>query len=225
MILAFDTSVNACSVALLKEEKLVSQKMQEMRRGQAENLLVFVDEILSANNYSCDDLSAIAVTVGPGSFTGVRTGLSAAKTLGLALDIPVFGVPTTQAIAFDVFESEENILPILVVQETKRADFYFHLFDCDGKTLINADADMAQTVMNKIASFGDDFILTGDGAVRFASEISEESESLFSKILEKTTVVPEYIAKIAQKQIDGEFETIKPVPLYIRPADVNCKKA
>jgi len=120
-ILAIDVSVSGCSVAFLDmATNLSSVKRLETDRGQAEHLVPMIDETIRSANTTLKDLDAIAVTRGPGSFTGVRIGLSTAKTLGLALDIPVFGFSTLDVIARKHASDTETLFLI----DTKRDDFY-----------------------------------------------------------------------------------------------------
>lgn len=218
MILAFDTSVNACSVALLKNGSLVFEKNEIMARGQAEKLLVFIKEALKQTNTSFNDIDCFCVTVGPGSFTGVRTGLSTAKSLGLALEKPVFAVPTTQAVAFNVKNNQNQIL---IVQETKRADFYFHIFDENGNEINPANAAMANDISKAIEN-KKEYILAGDGVLRFLSE-NMLSKSDFFKTFEENTINPYQIGVIGQMQKENLLKKYNIEPIYVRAPDVNCK--
>ena len=96
-ILALDAATTACSAALWVDGKIVARRFQAMNRGQAEALLPMVAEVLAEAQMTKPDL--IAVTVGPGAFTGIRIGLAAARGLGLAWNIPVAGISTTLALA------------------------------------------------------------------------------------------------------------------------------
>lgn len=120
-VLAIDVSVSGCSVAILDMEiSHIVQKRLETDRGQAEFLIPMIEEIVQSAAMNMKDLDCIAVTRGPGSFTGVRIGLATAKTLGLALDIPVYGFSTLDVIAKSHIQSDTTLFLI----DTKRDDFY-----------------------------------------------------------------------------------------------------
>jgi len=120
-VLAIDVSVSGCSVAILDTETSFScQKRLETDRGQAEFLIPMIEDIAEDANLSLQDITVIAVTRGPGSFTGVRIGLATAKTLGLALNIPVFGFSTLDVIAYAHPHNQQMLFLI----DTKRDDFY-----------------------------------------------------------------------------------------------------
>ena len=118
-ILAFDVAVTGCAVGILDTERgLWHYDSLETERGQAEMLIPIIDTLVQKGGWCMSDIDRIAVTTGPGSFTGVRIGLATARSLGLALDIPVFGQTTlnlTQAADGD---------KTLVLIDTKRGDYY-----------------------------------------------------------------------------------------------------
>ena len=94
-ILVIDTALNGCCVGVYgAREGCVISKSRPLASGQAEHLMPLIQEAIKEAGLSFADLGAVASTVGPGAFTGLRIGLSAAKSLGLALDSPVFGVTT-----------------------------------------------------------------------------------------------------------------------------------
>lgn len=99
VILAFDTSAAHCAAAVLRGKTLIARKSEEMGRGQAERLVPLLDEVIRDAKLDWSDLSALAVGIGPGNFTGIRISVSTARGLALALDIPAIGVSTFDAIA------------------------------------------------------------------------------------------------------------------------------
>lgn len=99
-ILAFDTSSTHCAAALLAGDDIVLCRVEQMTRGQAERLMPLLIEVLEEVGITWSDLSAIGVGVGPGNFTGIRIGVSAARGLALGLNIPAIGVSGFQARGF-----------------------------------------------------------------------------------------------------------------------------
>ncbi|KAE9632720.1 tRNA (adenosine(37)-N6)-threonylcarbamoyltransferase complex dimerization subunit type 1 TsaB [Parasedimentitalea maritima] len=92
LILGFDTSAAHCAAALLRGDRILAERLELMNRGQAERLMVLLEEVLAKGGVSWQDLTAIGVGVGPGNFTGIRIGVSAARGLALGLEIPAVGV-------------------------------------------------------------------------------------------------------------------------------------
>src|SRR5687767_11529684 len=99
IVLAFDTCLNACSVAVSDGDRVLAQRLEPMARGHQERLAPLVAEVMAAAGLGFGALERIGVTVGPGSFTGLRVGLAFAKGLSAALGIPAVGVGTLEALA------------------------------------------------------------------------------------------------------------------------------
>ena len=128
IILCLETATTNCSVALCEEGNLIALKEDNSKGySHAEKLHVFIDEILKENNLKIDNLDAIAISKGPGSYTGLRIGVSAAKGLCFAQDIPLISVPTLTALAKQVNPKEgEQIIPML---DARRMEVYSAVFD------------------------------------------------------------------------------------------------
>ncbi|MEP5155562.1 tRNA (adenosine(37)-N6)-threonylcarbamoyltransferase complex dimerization subunit type 1 TsaB [Planktotalea sp.] len=115
IVLGFDTSTGHCAAALVKDGKILAEKREEMKRGQAERLMVLLEEILASQSVTWGDLDAIGVGVGPGNFTGIRICVSAARGLALGLGVPAIGVNR-----FDIINSYDlNGLPCVVAPQNK----------------------------------------------------------------------------------------------------------
>ena len=99
LVLGFDTSAAHCAAALLLGDRVLAMRAEPMARGQAERLMPLLEEVLAEAGHVWGDLARIGVGVGPGNFTGIRIGVSAARGLALALDIPAIGVSGFEIIA------------------------------------------------------------------------------------------------------------------------------
>ena len=126
-ILNIETATKNCSVALAKNgETILCKEIAEEGYSHAERLHVFIDEVCKVSGISFQDLSAIAVSQGPGSYTGLRIGVSAAKGLCYALNIPLISVDTLQVLASKVTIAEGLIIPML---DARRMEVYSAIFD------------------------------------------------------------------------------------------------
>lgn len=136
-ILAIDVSVTGCSVAIFNQNSNSSiSKFFDTDRGQAEILIPMIDDIVHEAQLQMSEIGLIAVTRGPGSFTGVRIGLATARSLGLALNIPVIGIST-----LDVIASAHGDKSALFLIDTKRGDFYGQVGE-GGEAIIWNESDV-----------------------------------------------------------------------------------
>ncbi len=125
-ILNIETATKNCSVALAKEGKtMLCKEIAEEGYSHAERLHIFIEEIIKETGITFQDLSAIAVSQGPGSYTGLRIGVSAAKGLCFALDIPLIAVDTLQVLASQAKVSNGLIIPML---DARRMEVYSAIF-------------------------------------------------------------------------------------------------
>lgn len=135
-VLALDASGAACSVAVSRGSAVLAHRHRAMTRGHAEVLVPMVDETLGEAGLGFDEVGAVAVTVGPGSFTGVRAGLAAARGIALARDIPLIGIDSFEAIAHAMPLPERAGRAMVVAIDTKRRDLYLCAVLASGETAI-----------------------------------------------------------------------------------------
>lgn len=119
IVLAIDSALDACSVAIARDGEVLSHVSEQMNRGQAERLAPMVREAAAQAGVAFDQIDRVAVTTGPGSFTGVRVGLSFARALALSIDKPCIGVSTLEALALE--EGEDGLRAALI--ETPGASY------------------------------------------------------------------------------------------------------
>ena len=136
MILALETSSSLCAVCVLDplDGKALLEVANDIGRGHAERLMGDVTEALAQAGIGYADLTAVACGVGPGSFTGIRVGVAAARGFALALKIKVCGVTSLQAIAL-LARPHAGGKPVLVVQDAGREEFHVQRFDADARPL------------------------------------------------------------------------------------------
>ncbi len=219
-VLAFDTALGGCSVAVVDTDTgKATSDVQPMARGQSEQLVPMVQSVIERAGIPFSDLDLIATTVGPGAFTGLRIGLSTARSFGLALDLPVDGLLTTEAIAahfFDQHKDQEKDL--LVVVETKREDFYAHIFSGDHNSL---DEPFAAPLALLVEDYqGRALNVCGDGLTRLQHDLGANWPENWTAFPGFDLIDPELLAVLAVER--RVAENIRPAdPVYLRGADVS----
>jgi tRNA threonylcarbamoyladenosine biosynthesis protein TsaB len=137
LILAIDTALDACAAAVLDTEAgyLIAQESLAMKRGHAEALMPLVGRVIAQSGVAFAELDRIAVTTGPGSFTGLRVGLSAARGIALAAHKPVVGVTTLTAYAAPIV-SQDGEHPVVAAIDARHDQVYLQVVSGNGSSLI-----------------------------------------------------------------------------------------
>ncbi|WP_264536260.1 tRNA (adenosine(37)-N6)-threonylcarbamoyltransferase complex dimerization subunit type 1 TsaB [Flavobacterium sp. N1736] len=188
-ILNIETATKNCSVSIAKNgETILCKEIAEEGYSHAEKLHVFIEEIIAEAKISVQDLVAIAVSQGPGSYTGLRIGVSAAKGLCFALNIPLIAVDTLQTLASQAKVSEGKIIPML---DARRMEVYSEVFNAN----IEIERQILAEVIdeNSFADFTETVYFVGDCAEKckpvltkdnfvFLEDIKYPSASAMSKI-------------------------------------------
>lgn len=129
MLLAFDTATALVTVALHDGDRVVAERSSDRPMKHGEQLAPLIEEVMSAAGVVRQDLTALAVGVGPGPFTGLRVGLVTARTLGLVLAVPVYGVCTLDVLAVEAVETGAVDEPFMVATDARRKEVYVASYD------------------------------------------------------------------------------------------------
>lgn len=205
LILAFDTTAAACSVALWRDGVVLQRAHAVMDYGQAEALMPMIVDTMAAAGLAYEALDRIAVTIGPGSFTGVRVGLAAARGIAMATDKPVVGVTTMDVLAHAVPDSAGVIVAI----DTKRGDFFMQKFTST-RDAVGEIATLTPEEMKAWVGAGS-WVVSGNGT----NTVVEASGALASgaDFLPDVSVLAR-LAAARTPQVGG------PLPLYVHAPSV-----
>ena len=207
IILALDTASPVCAACLMQDGHVLAELSDVIGTGHAERLMPMVHELMAAANITFGDIGMIAVSIGPGSFTGVRTGLAAAKGFAQALNIPAIGVSTLEAIAFEARKSAPDT-PLRVVIDAKRGEVHTQDFSADGAPesvpiLLSVEDAKGGRGARKLAGNG-------------AALVDGTLESL---LLQAPTASIKIFAEIAASRAGNATTSLTIMPLYLRGAD------
>ena len=177
-ILAFETSAKAASVALLDGGKLLAESYQNTGLTHSQTLMVMAQDMLKSCNLDVSAVEAVAVAAGPGSFTGVRIGVAAAKGFAWGAELPCYGVSTLEAMARSLGIYQGYIVPAM---DARRNQVYTAIFHAEKGVLTRVEEDMAISLAElgeKIKIFAEPVFLVGDGAVLCYNTLLEEVPGL-----------------------------------------------
>lgn len=220
--LSIDTSEQACSIALAGEGTVIDSASEIIGRGHAERLLPLIEERMAATGHTYKDLKRIAVTTGPGTFTGLRIGLSVARGLALQADIPCVGVTGLSVLAAQV--SASNSVPVHALITGRGGQAFYQRFQGQGgdgmpiPTTEPVGLD-AEEIAPQILSKGG--VLVGSGVDLLLEKrlVDSTSHDLIS-IDPGRVIDPATLAQMAQQLTAADYP---PEPTYFRAAD--AKKA
>lgn len=207
LVLGLDTCLSSCSVAVLDGERVLASAREVMARGHQERLAPMAQQVMAGAGLAFDRLDRIAVTVGPGSFTGLRVGIAFAKGLALALDLPAVGIGTLEALAAEAGQDSGGL--VFPAIDARRGQLYLQAFE-DGRALMAPDALTAEIAAARLAeiSLGRPFTLVGSGA------------ALLGDVAPGARIVPaegadaRHVARLAATRDPAPLK-----PLYLRAPD------
>lgn len=209
-VLAFDTALNGCNVACVKAGGTPAVRQLVTGRDQAAKLVPLIQECMSEAGVSFSELDGIVTTVGPGSFTGLRIGLSTARSLALALHKQLIGVTTLDVAAQQALRLASGA-PFCVLIETKRADYYGQFYDGQGKPDGEMFAQDAAAILARL----DTHFLFGDAVERFVAQTQYTGPHAAMAMIDPLDL-------LALGRTLPAVDTLE--PLYLRGADVSVAK-
>lgn len=218
-VLAIDTSTVVAAVALMDDEKLLGEYSINNKKTHSQKLMVMIDEIMKDLDIKPSDIDVFAASIGPGSFTGLRIGVTTAKAMAYATNKPVVGVPTLDALAYNIVTSEFIICPIL---DARNSQVFTALYEVKGKRFERITEYMGIPVFELaqiIVQNNKKVIFTGDAIDLhkdyLKSELGENCEfAPLGNRLQRGASVAELALMMAK---EGKFtSSFELVPFYLR---------
>lgn len=171
-ILAIESSSMVASAAIITEETILAEYTVNHKKTHSQTLLSMIDEIVTMTETDLSEIDGIAVSGGPGSYTGLRIGSATGKGLGLALSKPLIHVPTMDAMACNFFGTDKLICPIM---DARRQQVYYGFYHCKEQLEIIEEQNIALIgeVVDKLNSLGKEVILLGDAVCLYENFFAE----------------------------------------------------
>ena len=208
-LLVIDTALGACTAVVFEDDRPLAVRFEPMTKGHQERLGGLVRDVMAEAGGGFDSLDRIGVTVGPGSFTGLRVGLAFAQGLGAALDRPVVGISALDALAASL---DDAAGPVAALIDARRGQVYARLFT-NGAVLGPDEALSLEQAARRIAEIGPNVALICNGAAVLAEDFPDLK---FARIDDRVAPSPEALARLTA---DADPATHPPRPLYLRAPD------
>jgi len=222
IILAIDTSGPVCGVAVWADGRIRYEAAAINKLTHSESLMPMLDEALARAGVDKKELTHLAVTVGPGSFTGVRIGVTAVKALSHALNIPCIAVGALEATAQGVDAADEIICPI---QDARVMQVYGAAFK-NGERLMDDCVLKLDEYLEKISAFDGKFLFTGDGVLTYRQKIAEKlGERVRFASAQCAYLHPAAVACAAAVHADEAVDYLTLQPLYLRAPQAERERA
>jgi tRNA threonylcarbamoyladenosine biosynthesis protein TsaB len=219
-LLAIDTALAACSAAVLDTAKgdVIASETLPMTRGHAEAIIPLIARVMDQADIEFTDLDRIAVTVGPGSFTGLRVGISAARGISLAASRPAFGI-TTLAVFAAPYLATDDAVPVAAVIDARHEHVYLQVFGRGGRTLVAPRiASIPEAVRS--ASVAPTRIVGSAAKLLAAAWSANEPAPKLVEELAAPDII--WVARLGVTAIEGQGS---PKPLYLRTPDAQPQDA
>lgn len=226
-MLAIETATLAQSVALVEDERLLAELSYEAKGNRGGLLLPTVDRVLQKAGVAARDLDAVAVSVGPGSFTGLRVGLATAKGLALGAGALLVGVPTLEALAEGYAHANVTICALL---DAYRSEVYMALFRRKGNALERRGPEAVlppEAVASALAEVEGPIHLIGNGAARYREQLETALGGRACVSEEGLRAVPSaaVVARLGLRRLAGGIKPdTEAAPIYLRRAEAELNR-
>ena len=218
-ILALDCAVTRISLAVKTESKFISSTY-DIGMRQSEILVPSIDELLKKADINAADLNATTLTIGPGSFTGLRLGISALKAIELAYGVPVYGISSLEAYAFPYMNFD---YPVISCIDANKDKFYCRITDGEKCLLEDGDWEVEKIIEN--ANLLDKTLVCGPDAEKLAEKLKAALPDKKFLLPASPAMTAESLIKITEDLINKKAEPLKDFdgPVYLRASEAELK--
>jgi len=226
LVLGIEAATPVAAVAVVTEEKILAERMVNNRRTHSVNLLPMIKDTLADAGTNKDQLTGIAVSSGPGSFTGLRIGMSTARTLAQVLCLPLVGVPTLDALAYPLSGHAGLVCPILNARKNEVYTALYRSTSAGQECLVPARAAAIQELLELLGSYKEQVTFIGDGLAEYAVTLKEQMGELACLAptcasYPRGAAVAELGLQLLQKGTASDPMTL--LPYYVRESEAELK--
>lgn len=227
-ILAIDTSSKICSVSILEDNTVIIEKHNDDEKTHSQKLMPLIDELLKQANLTLDNIDLLACSQGPGSFTGIRIGISTVKAFADVKNIPIIGVTSLESLAYNVNTS--GLIATLI--DAKHDNVYFALYELkDGvySTIIDPTSENISNVIEVLKNYNDTITFVGDGSEVHKDLLSSQFKNCVFASSDQNVQTSISIGKSAfDKYSTNDYQPVYSVsPIYLKKsqAEINLENS
>lgn len=216
-ILGIDTSSKRCSVCILEDTNKIIELHSDDERTHSQKLMPLINDLFQKSNMTLKDIDIIACSIGPGSFTGVRIGISTAKAFSDALNKQAIGISSLESLAYNAKDNITNNDIVCSVIDAKNDNVYFGIFDNNFNKLEDLSTCSIDELVSKLRNYNSNILFIGDGGITYKeifknnfnerAKFAEEEKNLASSIS---------IAELAYNKYVNNTFNASLSPLYLR---------
>ena len=223
-ILAVDTSSKICAVAILEDSNVIDEIKLDNGKTHSENLMPILKEVLEKNNITLDKIDLIAVSVGPGSFTGIRIGIASIKSIAEVYKLPVASVTSLETLARNI-ETEDADTTIVSLIDAKNNQVYAGFFDNQYNLKEDEYADDINVILEKASKYNK-FVFVGDGAEIHKELIKNKFANKEVVFAEKNSQSAINTGKLGYKKfLESNLKNADTIlPIYLRKSQAERMK-
>jgi tRNA threonylcarbamoyladenosine biosynthesis protein TsaB len=221
-LLALETATLAGGAALLDDGRLVGESRLDIALTHSERLMAMVDRLLQDCGWEASSLRGLAVSIGPGSFTGLRVGAATAKGLALALDLPIAPVPTLDALAATLPFADAPVCPLL---EARKGEVYCSLYRWSGTAMVREWDYLALPPAEAAARLAAPVIVLGDGVAACRPHLGRLGAGLREAPQVQSRPSPAVVGALGHAMLTtgGGIAPERLAPLYLRPSEAELR--
>ncbi len=226
-ILAIDTSSKICSVSILEDKQVLIEKHNDDEKTHSQKLMPLIDETFQESNLTLDNIDLLACSQGPGSFTGIRIGISTVKAFADVKHIPIIGVTSLESLSYNI--KTEGLIASII--DAKHDNVYFALFELANnkyKLVHSPISDDINTIITLLKQYSNKITFVGDGAVVHQELLKKEFENCnFANDTENTQTSISIGLSAYDKYNESNYEpvyTLSPIYLKKSQAEINLEK-
>ena len=227
-ILAIDTSSKICSVSILEDNNVIIEKHNDDEKTHSQKLMPLIDELLKDSNLTLDNIDLLSCSQGPGSFTGIRIGISTVKAFADVKNIPIIGVTSLESLAYNI--NAEGLIATLI--DAKHDNVYFALYELkDNKytTVIDPISDTITNVIQSLKKYDEKITFVGDGSEVHKDLLSNEFSNCIFAFSNQNVQTSISIGKAAyDKYIVADYQPVYSLsPIYLKKsqAEINLENS